>query len=180
MGKANAGPGMRAGYQRQRLEIWVYVFNATLAGGFLRHSGMNLTMPRYSRGLRGQESEVSGTLPDLSVLPQERQRATGTDDANATENVLAPSLAHQCEKQRFQANGCEQKRTGDTENVNSAKQAVKCKKPVLRGHRSTLPKEGVEPSPCCQDGILNPARLPIPPLRRLLPFANCCRSRSSQ
>ena len=28
-----------------------------------------------------------------------------------------------------------------------------------------MPKEGLEPSPCCQDGILNPARLPIPPLR---------------
>ena len=24
---------------------------------------------------------------------------------------------------------------------------------------------GLEPTPCCQDGILNPARLPIPPLR---------------
>ena len=30
-----------------------------------------------------------------------------------------------------------------------------------------MPKEGVEPSPCCQDGILNPARLPVPPLRLL-------------
>ena len=29
-----------------------------------------------------------------------------------------------------------------------------------------LPKEGLEPSHCCQYGILNPARLPIPPLRR--------------
>jgi hypothetical protein len=28
-----------------------------------------------------------------------------------------------------------------------------------------LPKEGLEPSPSCEDGILNPARLPIPPLR---------------
>ena len=30
-----------------------------------------------------------------------------------------------------------------------------------------LPEVGIEPTPCCQDGILNPARLPIPPLRRL-------------
>ncbi len=30
---------------------------------------------------------------------------------------------------------------------------------------TSLPEEGLEPSPCCQDGILNPARLPIPPLR---------------
>ena len=29
-----------------------------------------------------------------------------------------------------------------------------------------MPEEGLEPSPGCPDGILNPARLPIPPLRR--------------
>ena len=28
-----------------------------------------------------------------------------------------------------------------------------------------MPKEGIEPSPPCGDGILNPARLPVPPLR---------------
>ena len=33
------------------------------------------------------------------------------------------------------------------------------------GSLGVLPKEGLEPSPCRQDGILNPARLPIPPLR---------------
>ena len=30
-----------------------------------------------------------------------------------------------------------------------------------------LPKEGLEPSLPCENGILNPARLPIPPLRRV-------------
>ncbi len=35
-------------------------------------------------------------------------------------------------------------------------------------HFASLPEEGLEPSPCCQDGILNPARLPIPPLRRVV------------
>ncbi len=29
----------------------------------------------------------------------------------------------------------------------------------------SLPKEGLEPSLPCGNGILNPARLPIPPLR---------------
>ena len=32
----------------------------------------------------------------------------------------------------------------------------------------SLPKEGLEPSLPCGNGILNPARLPIPPLRRLV------------
>ena len=33
---------------------------------------------------------------------------------------------------------------------------------------SMVPKVGLEPTPCCQDRILSPARLPIPPLRRML------------
>jgi hypothetical protein len=37
--------------------------------------------------------------------------------------------------------------------------------PLTRSLPRPLPKEGLEPSPCCQDGILNPARLPVPPLR---------------
>ncbi len=36
---------------------------------------------------------------------------------------------------------------------------------VRKPRGDQMPEEGLEPSPCCQDGILNPARLPIPPLR---------------
>ena len=39
---------------------------------------------------------------------------------------------------------------------------------LSRNGLRSLPEEGLEPSPCCQDGILNPARLPIPPLRQVL------------
>ena len=87
------------------------------------------------------------------------------DDVTATENVLELSLARGCEKHRFRANGNEQKRPGDIEKANCAKQGLECKKPFLQVEKRALPKEGVEPSPCCQDGILNPARLPVPPLR---------------
>ena len=31
-----------------------------------------------------------------------------------------------------------------------------------------MPEVGLEPTLCCHNGILNPARLPIPPLRRLV------------
>ena len=31
-----------------------------------------------------------------------------------------------------------------------------------------VPEEGLEPSPSCEDWILSPARLPIPPLRQCL------------
>ncbi len=33
------------------------------------------------------------------------------------------------------------------------------------GHELMVPGEGLEPSLCCQNRILNPARLPIPPPR---------------
>lgn len=30
-----------------------------------------------------------------------------------------------------------------------------------------MPEKGIEPPHCCQYRILNPARLPVPPLRRI-------------
>lgn len=51
--------------------------------------------------------------------------------------------------------------------------------PVLICRKSLLPKEGLEPSPPCEDRILRPARLPIPPLRRLYLTIGLRRSRYS-
>ena len=50
----------------------------------------------------------------------------------------------------------------------SAGTAGRARSPEPCGDRALprLPEEGLEPSPGCPDGILNPARLPIPPLRR--------------
>ncbi len=48
-----------------------------------------------------------------------------------------------------------------------------CDHPATVGHfadgprRKSLPEEGLEPTLSCENGILNPARLPIPPLRRV-------------
>jgi len=131
----------------------------------LRHSDINLTLSKYSHVLRGQEAQAIGNLPDLSAPPKIQQKKTGTDDATVEENVSASCLALQRGKQRIRANGSEQKRASDTEKTNCTKQSIECKKPQLQAHKPALPKEGLEPSPCRQDGILNPARLPIPPLR---------------
>lgn len=38
-------------------------------------------------------------------------------------------------------------------------------KTPFSGSLGVIPEVGLEPTPCRQDGILNPARLPIPPLR---------------
>ena len=136
----------------------------------LRHSDVNLTLSKYSHILRGQESAAIANLPDLSGPFQEQQKATGTDNATACGNDSASCLALSRGKQRIKVNGNERKQAGDIDKATHDKQALECNKTKLKACRSTLPKEGVEPSPCCQDGILNPARLPIPPLRRFLPF----------
>jgi len=138
----------------------------------LRHSDVNLTLSKYSHVLRGQESAAIANLPDLPGPFQQEQRATGTDDAIAGENVLASCLALHCEKQRISANGNERNQAGDTDKPNHVKRALDCEKTQLQAHRKALPKEGIEPSPCCQDGILNPARLPVPPLRLIHTFVS--------
>ena len=136
----------------------------------LRYTDINLTLSKYSNVLRGQEAQAIGNLPDLSAPPKIHQKKTGTDDATADENVLALRLAPKREKERIKVNGNEQIGTGDIERVNLANQGLECKKPQSQAHKPALPKEGLEPSPCCQDGILNPARLPIPPLRLLAAY----------
>ena len=56
--------------------------------------------------------------------------------------------------------------------MSSAKQVANISLEILNGRFfwvvPRLPEVGLEPTPCCQDGILNPARLPIPPLRHML------------
>ena len=67
MGKANAGPGVRAGYDWQRVEIWVYVFNATLACGLSR------------AGDRMSGKAVYGQIPGGDLLrPQSAQNRCRT------------------------------------------------------------------------------------------------------
>ncbi len=47
----------------------------------------------------------------------------------------------------------------------SAQEATRAKSPQVVS-RAEVPEEGLEPTPTYVDWILNPARLPIPPLRR--------------
>ena len=55
----------------------------------MRHSGINLTMGRYTHLFRGQESKAVAGLPDLSLPNKKRGRAiaTGTDGKNLPENL---------------------------------------------------------------------------------------------
>ena len=54
-----------------------------IAQALARHSTITLTMDRYSHTVLGDQAEALAALPDLSEKPdeQQRQKATGTDDA---------------------------------------------------------------------------------------------------
>ncbi len=45
----------------------------------MRHSDINLTMSRYTHALRGQTAKAVESLPDFTILADQRQKATGTD-----------------------------------------------------------------------------------------------------
>ncbi len=151
-----------------------------VAQSILRHSDVNLTMGIYTHTLTGQESQAVAKLPDLSLPSKKSQKQvkTGTDDSfvnvitmphkdmKINENCLAFCLASECEKHSTTANKFEQKTGKISESQNFKKNASEAQNPRFLHQKLALPEEGIEPSPCCQDGILNPARLPIPPLRR--------------
>lgn len=132
-----------------------------IAQTILRHSGVNLTLNSYTHVLMGQESEAIASLPDLSVPNKQEQVAMGTNG----KSDLASGLPILGDKRLPTVDNHGQKRGSDAKKRISSKRPLERKKTALRGSNAALPKEGLEPSPCCQDGILNPARLPIPPLR---------------
>ena len=83
----------------------------------------------------------------------------------ALDKHMAPSLPIQHQKPLNPVGNYGRNEARDVTSGISPKQALECKKPASSRSNAAMPKEGVEPSPCCQDGILNPARLPVPPLR---------------
>ena len=50
------------------------------AQDLMRHSDINLTMSRYTHTLRGQAQKAIESLTDLSLLSNQSQKATGTDN----------------------------------------------------------------------------------------------------
>ena len=119
---------------------------------------LNLTMSRYTHTLRGQTAKAIESLPDLSLPSKKAQKAVATGTENiCLDTCLDTSSIKNCNKPEP---------TRKTKAVGaSSEMAVDMSKTVILGSLSKLPKVGIEPTPCCQDGILNPARLPIPPLR---------------
>ena len=141
--------------------------NPKVAQEIMRHSDINLTMSRYSHVYKGQTSAAIENLPDLSKPSAQSQKAiaTGTNGAENDPNNLALCLALKCGKQTISEDFDGQLRgiTGEVEM--EEKPHFEAENGVF-SLKMTMPKEGIEPSPCCQDGILNPARLPVPPLRQ--------------
>jgi len=82
-----------------------------------RHSTITLTMDHYTHTVRGDEAAALAALPELSVAeePEEKMRATGTDDASADVRDLSPPLYPQQlgrNSQLLGAKPCEAHETG--------------------------------------------------------------------
>ena len=57
----------------------------------MRHSGINLTMSRYSHTFRRQTSKAIQGLPDFSAMIAGHAKATGTDEKSFTHQLTHPS-----------------------------------------------------------------------------------------
>ena len=122
----------------------------------------------------GQIDEAIGKLPKLNQPSQaHKQKTTGTEGkaepvVEKPENNLALYLALPRGKQRISADSDGQKEAKTHRESKDAKSIPDKQISTNSGRKTPLPKVGIEPTLCCQNGILNPARLPIPPLRLML------------
>jgi len=58
MGKENAEPGIRARYDRQRLEIWLYFFNPKLVRGLLRRRMPLVIVAHKAKVIQASKSKL--------------------------------------------------------------------------------------------------------------------------
>ena len=74
------------------------------AKDLMRHSTIAMTADVYACTMRGSQADAVERLPDLSKLPQERARATGTDNADPDLALcLARKSAEPCNSVRDEA-----------------------------------------------------------------------------
>ena len=141
----------------------------------MRRSDINLTISRYSHIHRGAAAEAVTKLPDLSTPPATEQgQATGTYDLASGETAAHLQRAGTPKEQRVSSHGTHGPQEGRTTKRKEQDGKLLTAQPLSTTCQGTptpgdlMPKEGIEPSLCCQNGILNPARLPIPPLRQVV------------
>ncbi len=149
--------------------------NPKTAMQLMRHSDINLTMKTYSRSYRESEVSAIDNLPSFDCPDTQAEKRTGTDDMSAVPAAAADRTHDSKEGENRLAiclatpdtfNQSQPDLTRDEAGRRSfCESAVEGLKTVFSGGNLRLPEVGLEPTPCCQDGILNPARLPIPPLR---------------
>ena len=133
-----------------------------------RHSDPKLTYNVYARTFEGTERKAVAGLPvvDLSSFAAMGAMSASTelaDNHSATYSAIClPQNGNQPDLTGFMG--------GVSKEVESASNAQET---AFSGVSGGIPEVGLEPTPCCQDGILNPARLPIPPLRHKGSSNNC-------
>ena len=147
------------------------------AQALARHSTIDLTMNVYTHTVIGDLARAVESLPAVPVETVEvvELAATGTDGA------AGGGPKRRTKRRAFSDSPCTegtipgkswQDRPSERGDLHATKNP---RKPAVLATssndcqpKSLLPEVGLEPTRPCGHGILNPARLPIPPLRRLL------------
>ena len=132
-----------------------------------RHSDINLTMQRYTHVRLNDLTAAVSSLPAPARAPKVCA-ATGTEDAGS---VVAPMVALKADKAGNSVRPIETTEGGDTERPRTSE--AQQETPAVTGVESDCDRMKAEcrrrdsnPHSLWGNWILNPARLPIPPLRQ--------------
>ena len=146
-----------------------------MAQTLARHSDINLTMNVYTHTVIGDQAAAVESLPAVTVEVEEPNAlaATGTD------GKLEDGARRRTKWRNFPDSPCEkgasrgeQWRSRPLKGADTRMAVTPMKSGVSSRSgkgclaQAGLPEVGIEPTRPCGHGILNPARLPIPPLRR--------------
>jgi len=122
-----------------------------------RHSDPKLTFGVYAKLFQETEKKAMDSLPIIDLSSQAMSSIMNSQ-------VYSPRHSPQTMRPISET------RTNTDSERASEQECKKALKPIetsILEPFEVLPEMGIEPIPCRQDGILNPARLPIPPLRLL-------------
>jgi len=144
------------------------------AQALARHSTIDLTMNVYTHTVLGDLANAVESLPAVPVEVEEvaALAATGTngriedDSRRRSKRRNFSDLRYQ--NMAIRGNDWRNrpaKAAGTRPKENPLKSGVLSSSGDDCHNMSPMPEEGLEPSLPCENGILNPARLPIPPLR---------------
>jgi integrase len=120
-----------------------------------RHSDPKLTFNVYAKMFKETENKAMSSLPTVDLT------------SHAVRSIMNGHFTYTATLPKPFTSGRPARTNTDFGGVGGqeCKKALNPLKTANSEPSELIPEVGIEPTPCYQDGILNPARLPIPPLR---------------